>query len=186
MRKEWIMNSKIYRLSLASVLAALYFVLTAYVFQPFSFLPVQFRVAEALMVLPVLTSAATPGLFLGCFLANLLNPGNLGPVDIILGSLATLLAALGTQWLGQKLRPPVGELRWSSPKLWLLTLPTIVFNGLIVGTYLPFLLELGKQPNVILGSIATVALGELVVLVALGLPLLMALKNSVFLKKFGD
>ncbi len=173
------MRSKISDISLAAVLAALYFVLTAYIFQPFSFLPVQFRVAEALMLLPALTPAAIPGLFLGCFLANLLNPGNLGPVDIILGSLATLLAAVLTRRLAMRLQPPMADLRWSSPKLWLLTLPTILANGLIVGTYLPFLLDLGHSPGVIIGSMATVALGEAVVLLVLGLPLLMALKKTL-------
>lgn len=180
------MNKNISRISLAAVLAALYFVLTAYVFQPLSFLPVQFRVAEALMILPALTPAATPGLFLGCFLANLLNPGSLGPVDIVLGSLATLLAALGTQWLSKVLKPQVRELRWSSPKLWLLVLPTVLSNGLIVGTYLPFLLNLGNNTAVIAGSILSVAAGELVVLIALGLPLLMALKSNKQLASLSD
>lgn len=172
------MKKNVYRLSLSAVLAALYFVLTAYVFQPFSFLPVQFRIAEALMLLPALTSAATPGLIFGCFLANLLNPGSLGPVDVIGGSLATALAALLTQWMGAKLRPAMSELRWSSPKLWLLPLPSIVFNGLIVGSYLPFLLELGHSVPVLASSIASVALGELAVLLVLGVPLLMTLLKT--------
>ncbi len=178
------MKRNVYRLTLSAVLAALYFVLTAYVFQPFSFLPVPFRVAEALMLLPALTPAATPGLILGCFLANLLNPGNLGPVDVIGGSLATALAALFTQWMGARMRPAMHELRWSSPKLWLLPLPSLVFNGLIVGSYLPFLLELGHSLPVLAASIASVALGELVVLFLLGVPLLMALLKSNALDRF--
>lgn len=172
------MKKNIYRLTLSAVLAALYFVLTAYVFQPFSFLPVQFRVAEALMLLPALTPAATPGLILGCFLANLLNPGNLGPVDVIGGTLATALAALVTQWMGAQMRPAMAELRWSSAKLWLLPLPTILFNGFIVGTYLPFLLDLGHSAPILAGSIGSVALGEVVVLLVLGVPLLMAVLKT--------
>ena len=58
---------------------------------------IQLRLSEAMTILPCLTSAAVPGLFLGCLLANLLC-GAL-PVDLLVGSLATLLGALGTRAL---------------------------------------------------------------------------------------
>lgn len=177
------MTKSIHRLSLAAVVAALYFVLTAYVFQPFSFLPLQFRVAEALMLLPVLSAAAVPGLFVGCLLANLFNPGNLGPIDIVLGSLATLLAALWTRRLAAQAEADLRRPRWFAPRLWLLILPSVVCNGLIVGSYLPFLLELGHSPAAIASSVATVALGEAAVLAILGLPLLIALRQARFMKR---
>ena len=93
--KEQLTEKKIMTLTLAAVMAAAYVVLT-YPFAIFTYGILQFRLAEAMSVLAVLTPAAIPGLFLGCLIANLINPGNLGPVDIILGSLATLISAILT------------------------------------------------------------------------------------------
>ncbi len=61
---------------------------------------VQLRISEALCVLPVFTPAAIPGLTVGCFLANLLT-GCL-PWDIVFGTLATLIGAIGTRLLRKK------------------------------------------------------------------------------------
>ena len=58
---------------------------------------IQVRISEALCVLPVFTTAAVPGLWLGCFLANLLTGCML--VDVICGSIATLIGAVGTYLL---------------------------------------------------------------------------------------
>ncbi len=55
---------------------------------------VQLRVSEALAVLPAFTPAAIPGLFVGCLVSNLLTSAT--PVDILVGSLATLAGAVGT------------------------------------------------------------------------------------------
>ena len=74
----------------AAMIAAIYVVLT-YIFQPLSFNDVQVRFAEALTVLPLFTPAAIPGLFVGCFLGNLL--GGAALLDVIAGSLTTLAAA---------------------------------------------------------------------------------------------
>ena len=61
--------------------------------------PVQFRISEALVVLAVLTPAAVPGLTIGCIVANVANmviagTGALGLLDVVFGSLATLVGAL--------------------------------------------------------------------------------------------
>lgn len=61
---------------------------------------VQVRLSEALTVLPAMTGAGVPGLFIGCLAANLLTGASLW--DIVFGSLATLLGALGTRYLGRK------------------------------------------------------------------------------------
>ena len=80
-------------LTQAAVIAAAYLVLTL-PFAQFAFGgPFQFRLSEALTVLAALTPAAIPGLFIGCLLANLFNPQSLGLIDIIFGSLASLLSA---------------------------------------------------------------------------------------------
>ena len=55
---------------------------------------IQVRISEALCILPVFTTAAIPGLWLGCFLANMLTGGI--PVDVLCGSIATLIGAFGT------------------------------------------------------------------------------------------
>ena len=101
----------------AGIIAALYAV-----FSYFSSIfgvaygPIQCRFSEALCVLPFLTPAAVPGLFLGCLAANLLSP--YGALDIIFGSLATLLAALWTSRCHRK---------------WMAPLPPVICNALIVG-----------------------------------------------------
>ena len=86
----------------AGVIAALYVVLTM-IFQPISFSmnsPIQFRISEALTLLPILTADAVPGLFIGCLLANWLGGGVW--FDVVLGSIATLLAALCTRQFRSK------------------------------------------------------------------------------------
>lgn len=157
-----------------ALITAIYLVLTL-VFAPIAYGSVQFRVSEVMMVLPAISSAGVWGVTLGCFLANLLNPSNLGPIDIIFGTLATFLAAIMTRYLGQKLLPPMSDLTWKHPKLYLLTLPTILFNALIVGTYLPFLLLESQSSAIVTLSILSVGLGELGVMLILGLPLLITL-----------
>ena len=104
------------------IIAALYVALTV-AFAPISFGPVQLRIAEALTILPMFTSSAVPGLFLGCILGNLFGGGI--PVDVIFGSLATLIGA----WGGYKLRH----------NRWLVPIPTVAANTLIV----PFVLKYG-------------------------------------------
>ena len=82
---------------------------------------IQMRLSEALCVLPAFTGAAVPGLFAGCLLANLLT-GSALP-DIIFGSLATLIGALGAYFLRRR--------------KWLVPLPTVLANVLII----PFVLR---------------------------------------------
>lgn len=105
-------------LATAGIVAALYAVM-AYFSSIFgvAYGPIQCRFSEALCVLPFLMPAATPGLFIGCLVANLLSP--YGALDIIFGSLATLLAAVWTQHI---------RLKWLAP------LPPVICNAVIVGT----------------------------------------------------
>ena len=109
-----------------AIIAALYVVLTL-IFAPISFGPIQVRIAEALTILPMFTNSAVPGLFLGCILGNTLGGGI--PLDVIFGSLATLIGAIG----GYLLRN----------NRWLVPIPTIVANTIIV----PFVLKYGYGIN---------------------------------------
>ena len=122
-----------------AVIAAAYVGLTFVT--PFSFGPVQLRVSEALTLLPAVSAAAAPGLFVGCALANLL--GGCTIWDVAFGSLATLLAALLTRAFRRR--------------LWLACLPPVVLNGLIVGAVLS-LTSGGALP--LWATIGFVALGE--------------------------
>ena len=106
-----------------AMIAAIYVVLTK-IFEPISFGmngSIQCRVSELLTILPVFTPAAVPGVFVGCLVGNILGGGAI--IDIILGSLTTLLAA----FLTYKLRK----------NRFVAVIPPIVLNGLIVGGYLP-------------------------------------------------
>ena len=146
----------------AGLIGAIYVALTM-IFQPISFGAIQFRIAEALTLLPILTFDAVPGLFVGCVIANLLGGGVW--FDVVLGSIATLLAAICTRQLREK-------------RIVAALMPT-VFNGLIVGpvVYFAYVRAPGDPVSVptLLFNMATVAFGELVVCYALGLPFLYAL-----------
>ena len=115
-------NTNILRITYGAVIAAIYVVLTV-LFAPISFGPMQVRIAEMLMILPLFTPAAVPGLFIGCIIANML--GGAIALDVIFGSLATLIGA----WGGYLLR----RNRWMVP------IPPILSNALIV----PFVLKYG-------------------------------------------
>ena len=84
------MNKRTLYITQAAVIAAIYTVLV-FVFQFSSFGPIQFRIAEALTILPYFTPAAIPGVTIGCLLSNLLFKPDI--LDVIFGSLATLIAA---------------------------------------------------------------------------------------------
>ena len=153
-------SRSIRNLAYGAMIAALYAVTTV-LLAPISYGETQFRVAEALTLLPMLTPAAIPGLTVGCLLANLW--GSASALDMIFGPIATLLAALGTRALRKQ---PV-----------LAALCPVVSNGLIVGTVLSRALGLP-----IALTMGTVALGEAVVCLALGLPLYHALRRTGLFK----
>ncbi len=142
------------QIAAAGVIAALYAVL-AYFASVFgvAYGPIQCRFSEALCVLPFLFPAATPGLFIGCLAANLLSP--YGALDIVFGSLATLLAAVWTQHTRRK---------------WLAPLPPVLCNAVIVGGVISFQQTgfTAAFPGAFAYNAATVGLGEAVACYALG------------------
>ncbi|MCI8609835.1 MAG: QueT transporter family protein [Firmicutes bacterium] len=88
-------------LATAGLIAALYVLLT-YLANLLGLASgaIQIRISEALTILPIFTGAAVPGLFIGCLLANLLT--GCAFWDIVFGSLATLIGAIGTYYIGRK------------------------------------------------------------------------------------
>lgn len=129
---------------------------------------VQFRISEALTLLPALFPAAVPGLTLGCIIANLTSP--FGVVDIVVGASATLLAALVSRALrGMRVH--------GIPLL--SALPPVIFNAVFVGAEITFFLPDGASLTGFLLSAGGVALGEAVVCLALGLPLTVTLERRL-------
>ena len=156
------------RLVHAAAIAACYIVLTL-LFQPISFGPVQFRISEALCVLPYFTPAAVPGLFIGCLLSNLLGGSVI--MDVIFGSLATLIGAAGSRVLRSN--------------RYLVSLPPILSNTLII----PWVLKYAYGAEDMVGfMMITVGIGEILAIGVLGQVLLSALdkyKEVIFGGKIG-
>ena len=139
---------------LSAMIAALYAALTL-LLAPISYGAIQCRISEAMTLLPILLPQAIPGLVIGCLVANLLSP--VAVWDVIFGTLATLIAALGTYWLRKK---PL-----------LAALCPVVANGVIVGVMLAVFYALPLWMTML-----EVAVGEAVA-VALGFILLAALRR---------
>ncbi|HAK58701.1 MAG TPA: transporter [Lachnospiraceae bacterium] len=158
-------QSKVYNITFAAMVAALYVVLT-FASNAFGLASgvIQVRISEALIVLAAFTPAAIPGLAVGCILANWLT-GCVLP-DIIFGSLATLIGAVGA-YLLRKYR-------------FMVPLPEIAANTIIV----PFVLRFAYDvPDSIPYMMATVGAGEIISAGVLGLVLMSALmpfRNALF------
>jgi uncharacterized membrane protein len=108
---------------------------------------IQFRISEALCVLPIFFPAAIPGLFIGCLISNLIT-GCL-PWDVVFGSLATLIGAYGAFLLR----------RLPEKYMWVATIPTILANMIIVP---PVLMLAYGVPDSFIYLALTVGLGEVV------------------------
>ena len=143
------------RLARAGIIAAAYIVLV-FAFQFASFGPIQFRVAEALTLLPMVFPEAIGGIYVGTLLANIL--GGQGPWDIFGGSLISLLAAFVTYRYKGKV---VG---YAAP---------IVLNALLVSAYLRLIFDLPYLPLVL-----SIGIGQSVVILGLGIPLLRFIQRN--------
>ena len=131
------------QIATAAIIAALYTVMSllSSIFG-LTYGPIQCRFSEALTVLPFFLPEAVPGLFVGCLVTNLMS--TVGPLDIIFGSMATLLAALWTAKMPNKFLatlPPVicnmvlvgAEIAWFSTQEGAAFWPAFAFNSLTVG-----------------------------------------------------
>ena len=132
---------------------------------------IQVRLSEALTILPVFTAAAVPGLTVGCVLANLIT--GCAAWDVVFGSMATLLGAIGTRMLRD--RPAIA---W---------IPPVVSNMLIVPVVL--MKVYGVDSVDVFGSVfngdslwimlvVTVGIGEVIACGVLGMLLYQALKKN--------
>ena len=152
-------------LTLAALIAAVYAALTMLL--P-AYGEIQLRVSEAMTVLPFLFPAAAPGLVVGCFIANLFSPY---PLDVVFGTLATLLACVLTRRM---------------PSRWLAPVPPVLCNALIVGAEIAWYAA-GFGPGFWTAyalNIVTVGLAELIACGVLGELLLTALPKVPVLRPY--
>lgn len=166
------MNQKVLYIAHAAIIAALYVVLTeAAAALGLASSAIQIRFSEALTILPVFTPAAIPGLFAGCILANLLT--GCVPLDVLFGSIATLLGACGTYYITHYKKSDRTPGSVLSPwQKWFAPLPPIVANTLIVPFVLAYVYHLeGTIPYLML----TVGIGEVISCGILGLLLMQVL-----------
>ena len=160
------------RLVRCAVIAAVYVVLCL-ALAPFSYGAVQVRIAEALCLLPVFGAEYIVGVTLGCFLANLLGST---VIDVVFGTLATLLACLVTY----KLR----DLRVKGLAI-PASLPPVVFNMLIVGAFEITFFFSDAAPTVALAAFNAVAvgIGEIISCTILGVALIKLVESNESLKR---
>ncbi len=158
-------NKNVSIITIGAMIAALYVVLTlvANAFGLANY-AIQVRFSEALTILPYFTPAAIPGLFVGCILSNLIT--GCMPLDVLFGSLATLLGALGTYLLRR--------CKWAAP------VPPIIANTIIVPFVLAYVYHFeGSIPY----FMVTVGIGEIISCGVLGMILLNVLdryKDKIF------
>ena len=150
-------------LTLAAAVGAIYVVLGYFgnIFN-LTFGAVQCRFAEALTVLPFLNPVTGVGVFIGCLITNILSP--YGPLDMIFGSLATLLAAFLTARCKNK---------------WLAPLPPVLCNAIIIGALIAFQ-TVGITPAfwpAFCYQALTIGAGQVLACYGLGLPLIAAIRR---------
>ena len=158
-------------LTKASLIAAIYIVLVLVQMLPvplmnLTFGPVQLRIAEGLVLLPLVEAAAVPGVFVGCLLANLLLApySGFGLVDIIGGSLVTLLAA----YLTSKMKSKITGI-----------IPPVLLNGLIVSIWVSYFT---KIPYLL--TALGIGVGELISVGVFGSIILSVYKKATSLKEY--
>lgn len=163
------MNTKY--LTKASLIAALYIVLVLVQMLPLPFIhltygPVQLRIAEGLVLLPLIESAAIPGVFVGCLLSNLLlaSFSGFGLIDILGGSLVTLIAAYMTSKMKNK---------------FLGMMPPVILNGLIVSIWVSYFT---KFPYLL--TVLSIGGGELLSVALFGSIILSVYDKATNLKEY--
>lgn len=159
-------HQRVLFITLSAMIAALYVILTLFAnAMGLANQTVQVRFSEALCALVYFTPAAIPGLTMGCFLANLLIQAP--PLDLVLGTLATLIGVMG----GYLLR------RLAQRSKWLVTVPTVISNTVII----PFVIVYGymdmPNPSLLLINALWIFVGEFISATVLGTGLIGILKR---------
>lgn len=154
-------NKNVTFITQAGVIAALYVVLTLLANAlGLANYAIQVRFSEALTILPFFTPAAIPGLFVGCLLSNIIT--GCAPMDVVFGSLATLVGAVGTYQLR--------KYKWLTP------VPPIVANIIVVPLVLAYVYQFEGS---LMYFAVTVGIGEIISCGILGMILLNVLNKNV-------
>lgn len=148
-----------------SIVAAIYFLLTLITF-PISFGLIQVRISEALVLLCFFNPEYAIGVTIGCLLSNAFGPGNLGVLDIVFGTLATLISCVLVSLFKNLLISAIFP---------------IVINGFVIGAILKFTTE--SLPYFAL--VGFVALGELIAILIGYILMSILRKNEHFMELIG-
>lgn len=150
-------------LTKASLIAGIYLVLVLIQIPmgDLAFGPIQFRIAEGLTLLPLVETAAIPGLFIGCFIANLLlaSYSPFGLIDIVGGSMVTLIAAYLTSKMPNKFTG---------------SLPPILLNGLIISIWVSYFVKIPYWYTVL-----GIGIGQLITVTIFGNIMLTAYNKAI-------
>ena len=167
------------KMAFTAVVAAVYAALTMSL-GFMSYGNIQLRIAEALCILPFFFPITTWGLFLGCLIANLMSP--VGIADVVFGSLATLLSCLCISVIGKS-----GTNSW--PRCIAACLMPVIWNAIIVGGMLAFMTA-PLSVFVMIPMFGVYALevgaGELVIMFAIGLPLMRMLPKKKYFQHLSE
>lgn len=167
------MNKKTDFVVKSAVIAAIYAGLTYFAAMlNLAYGGIQFRFSEALTILAVFTPAAIPGLTIGCLLGNITSP--YGIIDIVCGTLATLIAAI----LSYKAR----DVKFKALPL-LSALFPVITNAVIIGLEITLFMPEGFKLEAFLISALQIALGQLIMCYGLGIPLYKVIKRLKLDKK---
>lgn len=175
------MNNKLRKIIISATIAGIYAALTL-AFMPISFGPVNFRISEALTLLPFFSPYAVAGVTVGCLISNLLSP--YGILDMVFGTLATFIAALLTYYIGKS------NLKF---KRLLAPLPPVIVNAVVVGVLINLTLLKGPSGGVtsislnkeaLLPTMFMVGLGEFIVCYFVGLPLIWGLEKNKKIREY--
>lgn len=149
----------------AAVTAAMYFILT-FTVQPIAYGPLQFRIGEALTLLPILYPETVIGLTVGCLIANIFSPYMW--YDMVFGTLATMIAALMTFLIGRYLRK---KPLWARGLVG--SLPPIFVNAVI----LPLIWLLAGTDKMYFINFSLILATQTGTIIILGIPLLLSLQK---------
>lgn len=139
------------------IIATIYVILTI-VIRPIGFF--QIRISEAMLFLALFNKRHAIGLTLGCFLANFFS--DMAVFDIIFGTIATVISLVWMITL--------------KDKYFICFMYPVIFNGLVVGNMLYFLLDLPLEP-----AILSVMISEFITLYFIGIPLYYIFKKNNYL-----
>lgn len=167
------------KLATLSCVAAIYAV-TTIAFAFMSYQQIQFRLSEALCVLPFFFPEYTISLTIGCLLSNIIS--GMGVYDMVFGSLATLLAGLCTAWVGTSYRKRKDKLKVHE----ILTAPLfpVIFNSVIIGLMITVIFEGASFPfdaaekGLLAANMLSVGLGEFVCVYLMGVPFMFAIVKN--------